>query len=140
MFLEFALAGALTAKALSAHARDLAGRCEPADGVRAVPPAVRRADPGGLPPYAGMHTDLRRLAKASGMDQLEADRLVLAEMLDAPVILRAPAAFWAAYQDALVTIGANDPAVRARLLGMFPSNCTDDVWLTSWRSPAPPPR
>ena len=29
VFLEFALAGALTAKALSLHARDLAARCEP---------------------------------------------------------------------------------------------------------------
>ena len=33
VFLEFALAGALTAKALSAYARDLAARADAGDGI-----------------------------------------------------------------------------------------------------------
>jgi hypothetical protein len=129
VFLEFALAGALTAKALSAHARDLAGRCAPEVAYERFRRLCAERTRGGLPPYAGMHTDLRRLAKAGGLDPLEADRRVLAELIDAPVILRAPAAFWTAYQSSLTTLAAADPALRARLFGMFPANCPDEAWL-----------
>jgi len=129
VFLEFALAGALTAKALSAHARDLAGRCAPEVAYERFRRLCVERTRGGLPPYAGLHTDLRRLAKSSGLDPLEADRRVLAELIDAPVILRAPAAFWTAYQSSLSKLAADDPALRGRLLGMFPANCTDDAWL-----------
>ncbi|HET8661804.1 MAG TPA: hypothetical protein VFM55_22765 [Micromonosporaceae bacterium] len=130
VFLEFALAGALTAKALSAHARDLAARCEPAAAYDRFRRLCVERTLGGLPPYAGMHTDLRRLAKAAGLDPVEADGTVLGDLLAAPAMLRAPAAFWTAYQGSLIKRAAADPVLRGRLLGMFPENCTDDVWLT----------
>ncbi len=129
VFLEFALAGALTAKALSAHARDLAARCEPAAAYERFRKLCVERTLGGLPPYAGMHTDLRRLAKASGLDPVTADGLVLGELLAAPAILRAPAAFWTAYQGSLAKLGAQDPVLRAKLFGLFPDSCADDVWL-----------
>lgn len=131
VFLEFALAGALTAKALSAHARDLAGRCEPAAAYDRFRRLCVERTLGGLPPYAGMHTDLRRLAKAAGLDAATADGQVLAELLDAPAIERAPGAFWTAYQASLGRRAAADPALRTRLLGLFPANCPDDVWLAT---------
>ncbi|TML33188.1 MAG: hypothetical protein E6G35_00770 [Actinobacteria bacterium] len=130
VFLEFALAGALSAKALSAHARDLAARCEPAAAYDRFRRLCVERTLGGLPPYAGMHTDLRRLAKASGLDQQAADGMVLAGLLDAPAALRAPAAFWTAYQTSLGKLGAADPAVRDRLLSLFPANCADELWLS----------
>ena len=61
VFLEFALAGALTVKALSAHARDLAARADAGDGVRALPPAVRGADRGR---DAAVRADAHRPAPA----------------------------------------------------------------------------
>ncbi|MCX4472641.1 hypothetical protein OOK41_20410 [Micromonospora sp. NBC_01655] len=129
VFLEFALAGALTAKALSNHARDLATRCEPSAAYdRFLRLCVERTL-GGLPPYAAMHTDLRRLARKAGVDPVATDERVLRELLDAPAISRAPEAFWVAYRAPLARLAAADPALRGRLLGLVPEHCGDDVWL-----------
>ncbi|WP_144125898.1 hypothetical protein [Catellatospora sichuanensis] len=129
VFLEFALAGALTAKALSQHARELAARCTPADAYERFLRLCVERTLGGLPPYAQMHTDLRRLAKAAKLDQAEADRQVLGQLLSAPSLSRAPEGFWAAYAGPLSELAAADPALRGRLLGMFPQHVADDVWL-----------
>jgi hypothetical protein len=129
VFLEFALAGALTAKALSAHARDLTARCLPPVAYERFRKLCVERTLGGLPPYAGMHTDLRRLAKASGLEQVSADGLVLADILAAPAILRAPAAFWTAYQGSLAKHATRDKALRTTLFGLFPDNCPDEAWL-----------
>ncbi|GAA1658961.1 hypothetical protein ACFQY4_33005 [Catellatospora bangladeshensis] len=129
VFLEFALAGALTAKALTQHARELAARSTPAEAYERFLRLCVERTLGGLPPYAAMHTDLRRLAKAAKLDQAEADRDVLAQLLPAPALIRASESFWNAYSVALAQLAAADPALRGRLLGMFPQNCTDDTWL-----------
>lgn len=131
VFLEFALAGALTAKALSTHARDLAARCEPATAYERFRRLCVERTLGGLPPYAAMHTDLRRLAKAAKINAAEADEAVLRDLIVAPALARAPEAFWTAYQAPLARLAADDPALRGRLLGMFPKNCADDVWLAT---------
>ena len=83
---------------------------------------------GGMPPYASMHTDLRRLAKAAklGPDEEEA---LLRVLLTAPSIVRAPGGFWTAYRAVLVSVARQDPAVRGQLLTMFPGNCPDETWL-----------
>lgn len=129
VFLEFALAGALTAKALSRHARELSARCTPADAYERFLRLCVERTLGGLPPYAQMHTDLRRLAKAAKLDQGAADRQVLGQLLAAPSLSRAPEGFWAAYAAALAELAAADPALRGRLLGMFPQHVADEVWL-----------
>ncbi|MGW4463892.1 hypothetical protein [Micromonospora sp. NPDC004704] len=130
VFLEFGLAGALSAKALSAHSRDLAIRC--ADPVAAFDRFRRLCSErilGGLPPYAAMPTDLRRLAKAAGLDPAAADRQVLADILTAPALQRAPEAFWTAYGVALAGLAADDPAVRGHLLSFMPFNVPGVPWL-----------
>ncbi|MFJ6198163.1 hypothetical protein [Micromonospora sp. NPDC092111] len=129
VFLEFALAGALTAKALSGHARDLATRCAPADAYDRFRRLCVERTLGGLPPYAAMHTDLRRLARNAGVAPTVADERVLGELLAAPAISRAPEAFWVAYRAPLARLAAADPALRGRLLGLVPEHCGDDVWL-----------
>ncbi|UWP85045.1 hypothetical protein Dfulv_12775 [Dactylosporangium fulvum] len=128
VFLEFALAGALTAKALAAHARDLAARCDPATAYDRFRRLCVERTLGGMPPYAQMHADLRRLAKAAKLGAAEEETLLL-ELLAAPSILRAPAGFWTAYRPTLVRIARRDPEIRGRLLGMFPKECPADVWL-----------
>ncbi|WP_432897160.1 hypothetical protein ACQP1S_18985 [Micromonospora matsumotoense] len=130
VFLEFALAGALTAKALSGHARDLATRCAPADAYAMFLRLCVERTLGGLPPYAAMHTDLRRLARAAGLDPAAEDERVLTELLAAPALNRAPEAFWNAYRTPLARLAATDPALRGRLLGLTPQHCGDDVWLS----------
>ncbi|WP_432989103.1 hypothetical protein [Dactylosporangium sp. CA-233914] len=128
VFLEFALAGALTAKALAQHARDLAARCTPAIAYERFRRLCLERTLGGMPPYAQMHVDLGRLAKAAGLGA-EEDEALLAELLAAPSILRAPGGFWKAYRPALVRIAGRDAKVRGQLLGMFPRECPFDTWL-----------
>ncbi|MFI9639317.1 hypothetical protein ACIG87_04490 [Micromonospora sp. NPDC051925] len=130
VFLEFALAGALTAKALSGHARDLAARCAPADAYGMFLRLCVERTLGGLPPYAAMHTDLRRLARKAGLDPAAEDERVLGALLAAPALNRAPEAFWTAYRAPLARLAAVDPALRGRLLGLTPQHCGDDVWLS----------
>lgn len=127
-FLEFALAGALTAKALSAHARDLAGRCAPGVAYERFRRLCTERVLGGLPPYAGMHADLRRLAKSAGHGP-EAEERLLTDLRAAASLARAPGKFWVAYRPALARLGRRDPAVRGWLLSFFPSDCPPDVWL-----------
>ncbi|WP_327010079.1 hypothetical protein OHA72_24270 [Dactylosporangium sp. NBC_01737] len=128
VFLEFALAGALTAKALAAYARDLAARADAATAYERFRRLCVERTLGGMPPYASMHTDLRRLAKAAklGPDEEEA---LLRVLLTAPSIVRAPGGFWTAYRAVLVSVARQDPAVRGQLLAMFPGNCPDETWL-----------
>ncbi|MET7424870.1 hypothetical protein [Dactylosporangium sp. NPDC005555] len=128
VFLEFALAGALTAKALSAYARDLAARADAATAYERFRRLCVERTLGGMPPYASMHTDLRRLAKAAklGADEEEA---LLRVLLTASSVVRAPGGFWTAYRAPLVAIARQDPTVRGQLLTMFPGNCPDGTWL-----------
>ncbi len=128
VFLEFALAGALTAKALSAYARDLAARADAATAYERFRRLCVERTLGGMPPYASMHTDLRRLAKAAKLGQDEEEAL-LRVLLTATSIVRAPGGFWTAYRAVLVSVARQDPAVRGQLLTMFPGNCPDATWL-----------
>ncbi|WP_412539535.1 hypothetical protein R8Z50_27325 [Longispora sp. K20-0274] len=129
VFLEFALGGALTAKALTLHARDLAARSTPVEAFTRFRRLCVERTLGGLPPYAAMHTDLRRLAKAAGLALDDVDEQVLAELLGAPATMKAPESFWTAYRGTLVRLARRDPALRARLLAMNVTNCDDALWL-----------
>ncbi|WP_155369780.1 hypothetical protein [Catellatospora vulcania] len=118
--LEFALAGALTAKAFRDYARDALTRAPAASAyplVRSV--AVRRVA-GGLPPGPGLAADLRRLAKAAGLGAAAEDESVVAELLMLPAVVRADAGFWTAYRKTLPRLARRDPAVAARLLELLP--------------------
>jgi len=128
VLLEFALAGALTAKALAAHSRDLAARSDPATAYHRFRRLCLERTLGGMPPYAAMHVDLRRLAKAAKLGADEEDAL-LTELLAAPSITRAPGGFWTAYRPALVRVAQRDPKVRGQLLGMNPRECPAETWL-----------
>ncbi|WP_433059833.1 hypothetical protein [Dactylosporangium sp. CS-033363] len=128
VFLEFALAGALTAKALAQHARDLAARATPAVAYERFRRLCLERTLGGMPPYAQMHVDLGRLAKAAKLGP-EEDEALLTELLAAPSLLRAPGGFWKAYRPALLRIAGRDPKVRGQLLGMFPKDCPFETWL-----------
>ncbi|GAB3143036.1 hypothetical protein GCM10027290_18720 [Micromonospora sonneratiae] len=130
VFLEFALAGALSAKALSAHARDLATRCAPDVAYERFRRLCVERTLGGLPPYAAMPTDLRRLAKKAKLDQTEADERLIADIVAAPALLLAPESFWTAYRAPLAGLARRQPQLRGRLLGMLPENCSSEAWLT----------
>ncbi|MBB5953621.1 hypothetical protein FHS29_000191 [Saccharothrix tamanrassetensis] len=129
VFLEFAFAGALTAKALSAHSKGLARKHEPEAAYELFVTLCVERTRGGLPPYTGMPEDLRRLAKAAKRNVKAEDERLLRAVLDSSAISRAGVAFWKSYRDALVALATRDDEVRARLLAFLPASASVlDTW------------
>lgn len=126
VFLEFALLGALSAKTLSAYAKDLERTEGAKDAYRRFRSiAVKRAL-GGLPPWSGMGKDLRGLAKAAKLDGDTEDDALVREMIGTPAIGRAPQEFWTTFRAALVRVGKGDAAVRHQIRNVFPTPKSDD--------------
>ncbi|MCA9493179.1 MAG: hypothetical protein KC621_24780, partial [Myxococcales bacterium] len=120
VFLEFALAGAVTVKSLQAWAKQLStsvGAAQAWDRFRAL--AIRRTL-GGMPPWASFAKDLSGLAKAAGRDVEVERRSWLEEILGAPALDRATPTFWKEHYGALADLAENDPEIRRRWLSRFP--------------------
>jgi len=133
-FLEFALAGAVTTKALTEYAKELAEHHEPAVAYRHFRQLCLQRTLGGMPPWAGMAKDLRRLAKAAKLDPAEEDARLVAEIIESPALAKAAGEFWRAYQAPIAALGKRSPAARGALLDLFPTGATysaelDDAWL-----------
>ncbi|GAB7102471.1 DNA-binding protein [Streptomyces phaeofaciens JCM 4814] len=132
VFLEFALAGALPVKVLSAYAKELAARVPAEEALRRFTRLCLRRTAGGLPPSAQMANDLRRLARAAGRDADLTEQEYLTELLGLPATLRAAAGWWKGHRAALVGLAARQPRVRGTLLDLIPSSHDDempDMWL-----------
>jgi hypothetical protein len=120
VFVEFALLGAVSAKTLSAYAKDLArseGGKEAYRRFRAI--VVKRAL-GGMPPFSGMGKDLHALAEAAELDIDAEDDAIVAELIEAPNVGRAPVEFWTTYRPALTRLAQARPEIRHRLRTLFP--------------------
>ncbi|WEH43105.1 hypothetical protein [Streptomyces sp. AM 2-1-1] len=120
VFLEFAFAGALTVKALRQYVRDLVARLGAADAWTQFRRLLVERCAAGVPPYAALPQDVRALVKAAGLDREAAERELVADLIDSPGVVRAPAPFWTAYRSALVALARRDASVRIRLLTFFP--------------------
>jgi hypothetical protein len=120
-FVEFALAGALAIKSLTNYARELASSADPVDAYQTFRRVCVKRTLGGLPPWAKMSAELKRLAKAAGLDVAVEERSVLAEIIDAPSLSRTVAGFWKPYSKSLVALCKEQPRVRRQLLELFPS-------------------
>ncbi|GAA3853686.1 DNA-binding protein [Saccharothrix violaceirubra] len=130
VFLEFAFAGALTAKALSAQSKGLTRRHDPDDAYELFFTLCVERTRGGLPPYTGMPEDLRRLAKVAKRDLKAEDERVLRAVLDSSAISRAGAGFWKSYRDSLIGLAKRDAGIRALLLTFVPNSASlTDQWL-----------
>ncbi|MFJ8233346.1 DNA-binding protein [Streptomyces sp. NPDC094448] len=132
VFLEFALAGALPVKVLSAYGRELAARVPADEALRRFTRLCLRRTAGGLPPSAQMAGDLRKLARAAGRDAETAEQEYLSELLGLPATLRAAAGWWKGHRAALVALAARDRRVRGALLDMVPAGYDDELpalWL-----------
>ncbi|GHE50722.1 DNA-binding protein [Streptomyces capitiformicae] len=132
VFLEFALAGALPVKVLSAYAKELAARVPAEEALRRFTRLCLRRTAGGLPPSAQMANDLRKLARAAGRDADLTEQEYLAELLGLPATLRAAAGWWKGHRTALVALAGREPRVRGALLDIVPSVEDDEMpalWL-----------
>src|SRR5690606_39221083 len=83
-FLEFALAGAVSIKSLSAYAKDLAKTVDPAEAYRQFRLLCIKRTLGGLPPWGSMSKDLARLVKAAKLDETAEQRSILEGILESP--------------------------------------------------------
>lgn len=92
VFLEFALAGALPVKVMSGYAKELAARVPAPEAFGRFRRLCVRRTAGGLQPAASMAGELRKLAKAAGLDPVAEEGAYLAELLALPATLRAAAA------------------------------------------------
>ncbi|MFE3829030.1 hypothetical protein [Streptomyces sp. NPDC059092] len=125
VFLEFAGAGALSGKALREHARALTVRLSPAEAYGQFRAVSLERCAAGLPPYAGMLEDLRRLAKGAGLDAAAEERSLLQEIIHTGPMNRAAASFWKSALPALAAVAAEDRSVRERLLALTPTSGGD---------------
>ena len=131
VFLEFALAGALPVKVLSAYAKELTARVPAEEALGRFTRLCLRRTAGGLPPSAQMANDLRRLARAAGRDAGLTEQDYLAELLGLPATLRAAAGWWKGHRAALVALAGREPRVRGALLDMVP-DCHDEEMPALW--------
>lgn len=131
-FLEFALAGAITTKELTAESRALLERLEATEALERFTTLARERAWAGSPPYAALWTDVRRLAKAAGNKTAEGE--VLRDLVDSPSIARAPKAFWSSSRAALTSLAHSDERVQERLLEVVPdwgrfTGMDHDYWI-----------
>ncbi|MFB7613281.1 hypothetical protein [Kitasatospora sp. NPDC056181] len=136
VFLEFALAGALTVKSLRQYVKELSTRLDPLTAWQRFRQLCTERSAAGMAPYAGVAEDARALIRAAGLDRTEHERALLAELLASPAVNRAPGAFWKSWHGAVIDLGRSDEAVRARLLEILPDpagtsdrNAQDASWL-----------
>ncbi|GAA2039588.1 hypothetical protein GCM10009839_46980 [Catenulispora yoronensis] len=120
-FLEFALNGALPAKAVGEYARALSARTAAPEAFQRFRLLVTERTSGGLPPYATLAADMKRLAKAAGLNVVEQEISLLRDLLDQPALVRAAKPFWVSYAPSLVKLAKAEPAVRGKLLAMNPA-------------------
>ncbi|WP_354643104.1 hypothetical protein [Kitasatospora camelliae] len=141
VFLEFALAGALTVKSLRQYVKELAGRLDPLTAWQRFRQLCAERSAAGMAPYAGVAEDARQLIRAAGLDRTEEELALLAELIASPAIGRAPAVFWKSWRPRLIELARREETVRARLLEILPTPsgsaqdnaAVDDAWLTVLR-------
>jgi hypothetical protein len=133
-FLEFALAGALTTKALSEYGKSLSEHHEPAVAYAHFRQLCVQRTLGGMPPWSGMAKDLGRLAKAAKLDAAKEDAALIAEIIESHALAKAAGEFWRAYAEPITALGKANATVRGLLLNLFPTGATysaelDETWL-----------
>ncbi len=119
-FLEFALAGAVSIKSLSAYAKDLERARSPEEAYKQFRQLAVQRTLGGMPPWASMAKDLRRLAKAAKLDPEAEDEALLLDLIGSPSLKRAAREMWSTYRKPLARIAKSRPEVRGFLLDLFP--------------------
>ncbi|MDX2606265.1 DNA-binding protein [Streptomyces caniscabiei] len=122
VFLEFALAGALTASALSGYAKELAARLPAAEALERFTRLCVRRTAGGLVPSAQLATDVRRLVRAAGADGGEAEQAYLADLLALPATAQAAPGWWKSHRTAVIAVARREPEVRGKLLNVMPDS------------------
>lgn len=129
VMMEFAFAGAVSVKEITAESTHLAERLEPAEAYERFRTLCLERIRGGLTPYSGMKKDLAKLAKAAGLKPADEEVALAAVLLRVPSILRANQKFWKDYKTAIRTAAKQDETLQAHLLTMSPEEIKVDDWI-----------
>lgn len=119
-FLEFALAGCVSAKALTQYGKDLAAAHEPTEAWEFMKNLTVRRTLGGLPPWTNVCKDLTPLIKAADRDPKQELPSLLELMLDSPAMNRAAMGFWKSASPFIKSLAADQPRVAGVLLNLIP--------------------
>ncbi len=120
-FIEFALAGALTNKAMTDYATDLIKRYGDGQAYEIFFDLCVRRTLGGTPPHAALVDQLRKLVRIAGLKQADEDARFIREVWQAPSLSRAAVKFWKTYRKPFAKLAVKDAAMRGRLLNLFPT-------------------
>ncbi|WP_405798383.1 hypothetical protein [Streptomyces sp. NBC_01506] len=143
VFLEFALAGALSAKDIKNYVAELsrgagagagAGAADPGAPYRELRELALRRTLGGLPPWNDMTAQLDKLALAAGLDVVTERRGLLEVLVDAPALWRAADGFWTSQRKVLLPAIAGSALLKTRLLWQLtdlPHSDMMDGWWTA---------
>lgn len=133
VMMEFAFAGAISAKELTAESTHLAERMEPAEAYEQFRTLCLERVRGGLTPYSGMKKDLAKLAKAAGLKPADEEAALAAVLLQAPSIQRANQKLWKDYKTAIRKAAKQDETLQAHMLTMSPDEIRVDDWIDMLR-------
>ena len=130
-FLEFALAGAVSIKALTEYGKDLASTHDPVAAWTFFRELCVRRTLGGMPPWTSMVKDLTPLIKAAKLDPEEELQRIIVEIIDSPAISRANMGFWDSAAKFVGSLVQKNAHVAGVLLNMIPQTSswrTNDLW------------
>ncbi|MEO3825790.1 hypothetical protein [Actinomadura sp. B10D3] len=126
--LEFAAAGALSAKTAGGFVAGLRDRFEPEHALEALVELAMVRTRNGSPPWPELARQLTSLARAAGRDATAEQQKLIERLLPLPAVREAPFALWKAWRPALVPLAKSSPRVRALLLDLFPRVDDIDGW------------
>lgn len=130
-FLEFALAGAVSIKALTEYGKDLASTHDPVAAWTFFRELCVRRTLGGMPPWTSMVKDLTPLIKAAKLDLEDEIQRIIVEIVDSPAISRANLGFWDSAAKFVGSLVQKNSHVAGVLLNMIPQTSswrTNDLW------------
>ncbi len=119
-FLEFALAGCLSNKALTEYGKELQASLSGDEAWKAFRELCVRRTLGGMPPWTSLVSDLKPLIAGAKRDVDQEMKSVLAEILESPAMSRAGMGFWKASSKYAEELARENGRAAGQLLNLMP--------------------
>ena len=130
-FLEFALAGCLSNKALIEYGKELQKSLPGKEAWQVFRELCVRRTLGGMPPWTSLAKDLKPLITDAKLNVDEEMKQLLTELLESPAMNRASMGFWKACSKHLIELSQENDHVAGLLLNLLPETSRwdrSDIW------------
>lgn len=121
-YVEFAMAGAVSVKALKTYQTELQKRLSPQDAFDVFFDLTLRRTKAGVVPWAGVFAQIKDLAKGAGLDIDATHDDLMRRFLRLPAVNRAPEGFWTAAKPVLSRLVTADRKIAGVVAEMFPES------------------